>query len=744
MTSTETPRDADRVETIEVVSVESGVSARWAPVVGAETLSLLAHLDLPHESAELLQREAIMVLRRCSPPTAPPSRETGLVLGYVQSGKTMSFTTVAALARDNGYRLIIVLTGLTKNLFNQSRERLERDLRLADRRDRQWLFLYNPRLRPDVLQTIQMAVDDEDVLPGTPGTTVLVTVMKNGTWLDHLRRLLSQLNVARVPAIVIDDEADQASLNNNVRTGTESATYRRILAIRDLLLHHTFLQYTATPQALLLINIIDVLSPAFAEVLTPGPMYTGGRAFFENDLTLARTIPDDDVPAANFSIQEPPESLLEAMRTFFLGVAVGMLEGEQGNRSMMVHPSSRTMAHGDYFGWVRGTQLIWKDILAESVDDPDRQDLLEDFRGAYQDLTKTVADIRAFEDLIPVLGRAIRRTIVTEVNAARGPTPQPDWRQVYSHIIVGGEVLNRGYTLEGLTVTYMPRGPGMNQADTIQQRARWFGYKAEYLGYCRVYLSEEVLVAYRSYVDHEHRIRGQLLAHRDTGNSLREWRRAFFLDPSFRPTRDLVVDLEPARGNYADSWFEPKAPHDSDEAVQANGELVRGLVTRLAKNFQEDDGHSQRTDVQRHLVAGEASLRLVYEEFLTRLRISRLIDSMAFTGLLLQIGRYLEEDPNATCLVYQMSGGATRERGVDGDDQIPTLFQGANYDRSIVPPEMVYPGDREVHAPDRLTIQLHTLRVIRGSSTLSDPVPAIAVWVPRAMEAGWLSQPQPS
>src|SRR6266542_4014249 len=177
------------METIEIISSKSDPLARWAPAVGLETLGLLEHLALPSESTERLQREAVTVLGRCAPPDCSGGQETGLVLGYVQSGKTMSFTTVTALARDNGYRLIIVSTGLTRNLFNQSRERLERDLRLTERRDRQWFFFHNPRSRPDVLQSIQMALeDDDDDLPGASKPTVLIAVMKNGTWLDHLRR----------------------------------------------------------------------------------------------------------------------------------------------------------------------------------------------------------------------------------------------------------------------------------------------------------------------------------------------------------------------------------------------------------------------------------------------------------------------------------------------------------------------------------------------------------------------------
>ena len=389
------------------------------------------------------------------------------------------------------------------------------------------------------------------------GRTVLIPVMKNARHLDNLSALLARLRLRGVPALIIDDEADQATLNNEVQRGTQSATYRRILALRGLVPHHTFLQYTATPQALLLINLIDVLSPAFADVLTPGPMYTGGRQFFERDMDLIREIPIADIPTPANVLRGAPPSLLAALRTFWLGVAAGILDGARGNRSMMVHPSQRTPQHADYHQWVLAVKNQWADVLASSEDDPDRQALIEAFRASYEDLARTADDLPAFEEIASRLGEALRETIVTQVNAARGRTPQPDWRQFYSHIVVGGEVLNRGVTVEGLTVSYMPRGPGNRQADTIQQRARWFGYKADYLGYCRVYLSDQMRRLYAAYVDHETRLRAQLSEFRQTGQELRNWRRAFFLDPGFRPTRNQVIDLDPVRGSFSDAWFFP-------------------------------------------------------------------------------------------------------------------------------------------------------------------------------------------
>ncbi len=335
-------------ETIEIIEPTLTPGARWTPTIGQETLSLLDHLDLPEPSRSNLQREASAVLSKCVPPSGLELQETGLVIGYVQSGKTMSFTTVAALARDNRFGIVIVLTGVTTNLFEQSKDRLESDLRTNDDR-RRWLPFANPRDQPEVCQSIENALDAFQ--RDGNSRTVLLTVMKNGAHLEQLRRLLTRLPLENVPTLVVDDEADQASLNNEVSTGGESATYRRLLAIRSLLPRHTFLQYTATPQAPLLINLIDVLSPQFAEVLTPGSAYTGGETFFGGELDLVCSIAPSDIPSNANPLSEPPDSLLSALRLFFLGVAAGRLEDlhiEGDNRSMMIHPSMRTALQAEY------------------------------------------------------------------------------------------------------------------------------------------------------------------------------------------------------------------------------------------------------------------------------------------------------------------------------------------------------------------------------------------------------------
>jgi hypothetical protein len=334
--------------------------------------------------------------------------------------------------------------------------------------------------------------------------------------------------------------------------------------LRTCIPQHTFLQYTATPQAPLLINIIDTLSPRFAAVLTPGSEYTGGREFFFDRPELIRTIPSDEVPTSGNLLTEPPDSLLEALRVFFLGVAAGWLQTSGvGNRSMLVHPSQHTAGHRRYFQWVTQVKESWQQVFEASDTEPDRIQIIEDFRAAHEDLQSTVPDLPSFSDLCRRLPHAIRRTGVEEVNAVRGRTPQINWQNSYSHILVGGQAMDRGFTVEGLTVTYMPRGAGVGHADTIQQRARFLGYKMSYLGYCRVFLEPRVRDAYSRYVEHEEDVRARLLEHVSTGQPLTEWKRAFFLTTALRPTRRNVLQLDYMQGTISEQWYSPDAPHDS-------------------------------------------------------------------------------------------------------------------------------------------------------------------------------------
>lgn len=713
----------------------------WVPLRGHELRELVEHLELGDESSERLVTEATNILSKCIPPQTAGDSTTGLVLGYVQSGKTLSFTAVAALARDNSYPMVIVITGVSNPLLDQSTQRLEQDLRLQN--NRKWRLFRNPR--PEDRQSISDVLADwrNNRLPDHRRKTVLITVLKNTSTLRNLNRVLQQLDLAAIPVLVIDDEADQAGLNTAVNRGAQSTTYQRLVTLRQNLPHHAYLQYTATPQAPLLINIIDVLSPRFVELLTPGDDYVGGERFFEQLPNLVRIIPPAEVPTRSTPLQEIPASLLAALRLFFLGVAAGFALGEdqqrgRRNRSMLVHPSRETTGHSQFYHWIRQIRQQWVDLLQLPADDPERMSFVATFQPDYDDLASTVQSFPPFDKLLEELEYAIRQTEVLEVNA-RPQTPQIDWKNAYPWILVGGQAMDRGFTVEGLTVTYMPRDMGVGNADTIEQRARFFGYKRRYLGYCRVFLENGVRDAFRFYVEHERDIRNRLQQHRNIGRPLNEWRRAFFLDTGLRPTRRQVLSLDYRQDTVADDWFWPKVPHGTNELLDANRKTVAEFVQQLT--WSEAPGDARRTVDQVHLMAEDVPLRRVYEELLIPLRLTVERDSQLFTGLLLQIRAYLDEHDNAVCSIYQMSKGKSRLRSVNDEDEIPTLFQGANY-ADAGHKDMVYPGDDKERAAQGVTVQLHTLQVRQKGqgAVIADDVSTVAVWIPQSMAEDWLVQ----
>ncbi len=722
---------------------------RWQPNIGHEARELMGR-KLPSQAGGMVLHAACSILARGVSPAQPNHNVTGLVVGYVQSGKTLSFTTVMAVARDNDYQLVIVVAGISKPLLRQSTQRLRKDL-LVDEVEGslRWVTYTNPANNENNRRYIQQTLDewcDPQVLTGERAT-VLITVMKNYRHMANLAALLRRLNLAGVPTLIIDDEADQASLNTLVNRGRESTTYRRLLELRNIVPCHTFLQYTATPQAPLLINIIDSLSPQFVEVLEPGEDYVGGKIFFGGMHNLARVIPPQDIPSIDNPLVEPPQSLLIALRVFMVGVAAGLIEGRSernGRRSMLVHPSQKTAQHQEYRRWIGRVFDEWQRLLNLAETDADRRDLIEEFQDAYTDLERTVPELPPFNEIAAMLKRAFRQTSIEEVNARSGTTPTVDWSRAYGWILVGGQAMDRGFTVEGLTVTYMPRGPGVGNADTIQQRARFFGYKRSYLGFCRIYLEQVSLTAFQQYVRHEEEMREQLQVFQASGQPLREWKRAFVLSPALKPCRKNVIQYDYARGRYANQWFFPKMVYTPDEVTNENNQTLTAFENSL--DFVQDTFFVSSQQAQQHLLCESVPLRTVLSELLVAYRITDAADTQEMTGLLLQLSKALECEPSETAAVYRMRPTYQGTRDVDANGRISSirrLFQGPTRVHGNGSRTYSYPGDIEFRHDDRVAVQIHRYDLKQNDQVIAPNMPVIAVWVPSRMSLDWLVQIQP-
>ena len=329
---------------------------------------------LSDEGVVNLRESTRHILMHCNPHDAVDNSETThLVVGYVQSGKTMSFTALTAMALDNKYRLIIYLAGTKLNLLNQTTERLKKDLIGNNHFNRKFFKIHKD---PSTDSEIEEVVGHLE-LSNSP--IVLIPILKHYSHINRITDLVQNSGVKAAlkneTVLIIDDEADQASLNSFGRSNSKksedemSSTYDAILKLRASLPGNTYIQYTATPQANILISLQDLLSPKTHTLLTPGEGYVGGKLFFglgnNHDLfngALIKEIPQCQVYHKRYNpLSEMPESLKDALMFHILAVAISVMWFENVPfLSMMVHPSERKICNKKFFNWIEEELKKWR------------------------------------------------------------------------------------------------------------------------------------------------------------------------------------------------------------------------------------------------------------------------------------------------------------------------------------------------------------------------------------------------
>lgn len=735
------------------VTVLEGVRPKllWYPKQGEFTTAFLTlksrdpngpRYEELTEGEDSVLHIAQRILGRCHPPKDPAGKRTGLVVGYVQSGKTLSFETVITLARDNGYGLVILLAGTKNILLDQSEDRLIKDLGIDDG-DGPWFHESNPTVARKAHIGERLAS-----WKNKPATkrAVLITVLKHSGHLANLAALLQKLSLENVPTLIIDDESDQAGLNTQASalrrrrstvTTTASETYASILRVRGALPHHSYLQYTATPQANLLLAQADLLNPEFSELVTPGDAYTGGKAFFKDRADLVKVIPQAQVPTATNRLPGPPKTLLEAFKTFLLAAAQHQLTrtvGKDRNRTMMVHPAVLTASHAMYKAWVETAQRTTFKTVRQlhSTDKAAAQGL---FTAEFESLKATCPEIRPLPELVDAMVDEVFDDFrVVEINGTQQAEKRVKWKETKYWVLVGAAKLDRGYTVEGLCVTYMPRPLGNSAAaDNLQQRARFFGYKKSYLGLCRVYVQADVKQAFEEYVEHEEFIREALRTHR--GKSLADWRRDFILTDLLSPTRPNVVGLDVKRVPV-DGWMVPRALHGDMDAVKANRDVFRAArekweASHVVVTASELPEFVRTGAVSTVPVIRDVPLRQVLDDLLLRIQVKDLTDAENHTAMLIALAAMLAKKSDLLVDVFAMPGTyRSRVKGNNfeqADVRAPINEYFSNTAGAV--------NDKSHASPGRISLQLRELSVgkyLRDSSRADvTEVPWFALNVPR-------------
>lgn len=612
---------------------------------------------------------------------------TGLALGYVQSGKTTSFSALTAMAADQGYRLVIAFLGATRLLLDQNRSRLEVALGLDERSDYVWHTIVNPK-------GAKGGRNVEDFL--TRGRTVIVPVLKHAGRITDLASALEQVDLSGVRTLVIDDEADQASLNTKVGQGQESQTYVAVNRVRSALGPHLYVQYTATPYAPLLLEPSDDLSPEFVEILRPGPGYTGGREFFlDHAEQVVRVIPDLDEQAPRGLPTTLPGSLTTALASFVAGAALLLVHGAASPPiSMLVHSTHKRDVQSRYHFLLERKVKQWVKAVAAGSVPPE---VGEERRRLVTAGARDVSDT----SFTASVEHALRETTLWLVNSS-SDVNRVDWKSAPVHVLVGGNKLDRGFTVEGLTVTYMNR-PTSPQVDTLEQRARAFGYRQDLLPYCQFFATARTIQSLRGTVYTEYDLRAELRDWLGAGGSVAGWAEhvGLMLPPGTRPTRDNVL-LQVDRFNVGGAWHQLRRPALGDDARAANTALAAAVGLSAAP--QVSFGRNS------HRVLSGVSLRDIREQLLEPWVTDSYSPGWDRQRIEEHLARHPHQGAPVNVVYLERPDGQPRDRAWDNELGLGNLLQGPD---PGVGGSALYPGDRNLfdHELDPLAVEVQVHRV---------------------------------
>ncbi|GHF88137.1 Z1 domain-containing protein [Thalassotalea marina] len=455
----------------------------------------------------------------------------GLVMGNVQSGKTQNYLGLLNKAIDAGYKVIIVLGGHLNELRTQTQERLDEGVigKESKKRYESGQPIGVGKYRAEHLRASFLTTTEGDFKKSVANSfgihfsivdgAIIFVIKKWASVLNNLSEWIAEKHDLDVEAgqkldhqlLLIDDEADYASINTKHEKGDITAINNNIRKLLALFNRSTYIGYTATPFANIFIDpdeehvdIGDDLFPEDFMIRIPTPdSYVGQKHFFQsNDDSKADPvviIDDNEVLLPAKSNKETPvgvlpESLKEAIRCYLITVAVRSLRGTpKAHSTMLINMTHLTLLQNK---------------IAEVVDEyMDEIRSAADFAMGYSmelavKKSRVISDIKdsfykfyeineSFEEIFNHLKRAIGKTKVFAVHGKSGESLDYSAYKAngLSAIVIGGHKLSRGLTLEGLTISYFTRNS--KTYDTLMQMCRWFGYRPGYKDLCKLFITEE-------------------------------------------------------------------------------------------------------------------------------------------------------------------------------------------------------------------------------------------------------------
>lgn len=543
--------DDDAEELARLIEEKYGISMGFGAIVDAEEFrpwlhdaringevgdfywsryrKLLNLKGLPKSVIDATDEVTDRVLDRLGDPRNPsPWSRRGMVVGHVQSGKTANYTGLICKAADAGYRLIVVIAGIHNNLRNQTQARIDegfigRDtgrLAHANKAQRQKIIGVGQFDQREFPVSLTNTLRDFNKATATTNTSqigqynvpVVLVMKKNSSTLKNLLEWLKEHSVQQgtqmvsQPMLLIDDEADNASINTAYARDEVTRINSQIRELLSLFQRCCYVGYTATPFANIFIDPDtddetlkqDLFPRHFIIGLDAPSNYFGAQKVFldARDRHVCLIDDNEDILPIKHKIDNPvdvlPESLIRAVRAFIVARAIRNARGQQAEHaSMLINASRFTDVQGRLRSRVADVVDRMRDAAAvdgakgrAALRNPEIAALHEVWESEFAEANG--ADWPAIQARLHEVLVAAR---VIEVNASKRSQPL-DYDSGGEHgvtaIAVGGFSLSRGLTLEGLTISYFLRNSMMY--DTLMQMGRWFGYRPGYEDLCRVWM----------------------------------------------------------------------------------------------------------------------------------------------------------------------------------------------------------------------------------------------------------------
>lgn len=599
----------------------------------------------PGPVLEAMNEKTNLVLRYCGDPKGDaPFDRRGMVMGDVQAGKTGNYTALISKAADAGYRVIIVIAGIHENLRSQTQKRIDEGLvgrnsdilptEITSDGGRVGVGWEDFSRLPKSLTSrkadfrkgqasIGWRLDSEKEEP------FVFVIKKNASILKHILGWLRSLNLHKgsdlidLPMMLIDDEADNASINVAKGPDAVSRINGQIRDLLNLFEKSSYVAFTATPFANIFIDPDkehenagkDLFPEHFLISLDrPGYYYGAEKVFLgdpeEDETRPTRDIEDNDphlpvkMPKGH-QVLDLPESLLTALRTFIVSGAIRDLRGQQDkHHSMLVNVSHLTAVQTQVANLIRHHM---NDVIKPALKMHCALPQNEAEMNAEISKCRLIFEIEygasdeCWSDVLPLLYRVADRATIYEVNSKSGEklvyndVKDPENDQVTA-IAVGGYSLSRGLTLEGLTISYFLRNS--KAYDTLLQMARWFGYRPGYEDLCRIWIKEDARKWYSHIASASEELRqdlrymaGSEASPRDFGLRVRSHESALEITARNKAGsgQEVIVEVGLAR-----SRIETTIIHDNGPGNEAhlNRQAAMKLFKRLSKQKPVMNGAS--------------------------------------------------------------------------------------------------------------------------------------------------------